>query len=86
MDAADVDSNPCATSEGCGKLSDTLRKGMMNLTDDREQYGYCEGDEQAMGGDDFESCLSCVSAESTRSYLSNCKLARIFLTQCFSRD
>ena len=68
----EIDSNPCATSEGCGSLTDALRKGMVNSTD-REQYGSCEVDEQAIKGEDFDQCLSCVSAESTHSYLSNCK-------------
>ncbi|KAH8173989.1 LPXTG-domain-containing protein [Sarocladium implicatum] len=70
----EIDSNPCATSEGCGSLTDALRKGMVNSTD-REQYGYCEVDEQAIKGEDFDQCLSCVSAESTHSYLSNFLIA-----------
>lgn len=72
MQASAVDANPCATSEGCGSLTDALRKDMINSTD-RAQYGYCEADSQAISGDGFGKCLSCVSAEATHSYISNCK-------------
>jgi hypothetical protein len=72
MQASDVDSNPCATSEGCGRLTDALRDDMINSTD-RSQYGYCEADHQAIHGEGFDKCLSCVSAEATHSYISNCK-------------
>ncbi|KAL2212144.1 hypothetical protein CC79DRAFT_346666 [Sarocladium strictum] len=70
MQASAVDANPCATSEGCGSLTDALRKDMINSTD-RAQYDYCEADSQAISGDGFGKCLSCVSAEATHSYISN---------------
>lgn len=69
--ASGIGSNPCVTSEACGPLEDALKTGIMS-PDDRAQYDYCAADSGAMLGSSYESCYSCVRADRSHTYLSNC--------------
>ncbi|KAK0392347.1 hypothetical protein NLU13_1842 [Sarocladium strictum] len=70
MHASHVDSSPCTTSEGCGRLTKALRDDMVNAAD-TSPYAYCDADHQAIHGEGFDKCHSCVAAEDTHSYISN---------------
>lgn len=69
--ATDVGSSPCITSEACGGLEDALKEGILSPMD-REQYDYCNVEGNAMLSDAVERCRSCVKADRSHSYVSNC--------------
>ncbi|KAH6892079.1 hypothetical protein B0T10DRAFT_284344 [Thelonectria olida] len=68
--ASHIASDPCVTSEACGRLQDAL-KVSLTTPNDRTQYDYCEADDKAMLTDAYSTCYSCVRADGTHAYLSN---------------
>ncbi|KAK2594918.1 hypothetical protein QQS21_007366 [Conoideocrella luteorostrata] len=65
-----VGSNPCATSEACGRLGTALKDGITDPAN-VQRLQYCQVDGGVVTGAYYESCLQCVQADGKRKYLSN---------------
>ncbi|PNY23868.1 Uncharacterized protein TCAP_06191, partial [Tolypocladium capitatum] len=72
--ATGVGSNPCMTSDACGRLAGALEDGIEDPSG-AERFGYCDVDGGAMLGSSFDGCLQCVQAGSSHAYLTNFLIA-----------
>lgn len=65
-------SNPCATSTACGNLQAALEyDGLSDADSTSNEYGYCNADGGSATGQDYQDCLSCVSASGDTNYIAN---------------
>ncbi|KAJ6438545.1 LPXTG-domain-containing protein [Purpureocillium lavendulum] len=70
-------SNPCLTSEACGRLARALEDGIIitassnSSTNSTDAYSYCDVDKGAMRSKYLDACLQCVRADGKHRYLSN---------------
>ncbi|ODA84083.1 hypothetical protein RJ55_02601 [Drechmeria coniospora] len=71
---AQVASNPCITSEACGRLSRALGSGITAPVKEND-YAYCDVDSGVVRGPYLESCRQCLRAGGNRNYLSNFLIA-----------
>ncbi|KND93858.1 hypothetical protein TOPH_01832 [Tolypocladium ophioglossoides CBS 100239] len=72
--ATGVGSNPCMTSEACGRLGGALEHGIKDPSG-AEQFAYCAVDGGVVLGSYNDGCLQCVQADGSHAYLSNFLIA-----------
>ncbi|UNI18962.1 hypothetical protein JDV02_005191 [Purpureocillium takamizusanense] len=73
-------SNPCLTSEACGRLARALETGIPVTDGSRaraatDAYSYCEAEKGVWKSRYLDSCVQCVKADGKHRYLANFLIA-----------
>ncbi|GJN85948.1 hypothetical protein PLIIFM63780_009524 [Purpureocillium lilacinum] len=72
-------SNPCLTSEACGRLARALEGGIPVVGDraraSTDTYSYCEAERGVWKSRYFDACVQCVKADGRHRYLTNFLIA-----------
>lgn len=69
-------SNPCLTSEACGRLARALEGGIPvgdRARASTDTYSYCEAERGVWKSRYFDACVQCVRADGRHRYLTNCE-------------
>ncbi|OAQ77469.1 LPXTG-domain-containing protein [Purpureocillium lilacinum] len=71
-------SNPCLTSEACGRLARALEGGIPvgdRARASTDTYSYCEAERGVWKSRYFDACVQCVKADGRHRYLTNFLIA-----------